>query len=257
MKRLLLVLATAAAATGTGACGAGELVVQAQLAQQDDAEAAAVPLKDLEIRLFPFDRDQLFDSLAKAFDRPEPSVPDSLVRLQDEITRAQEEWQVAESRWNAVRDSLKQLVDQMKGLSRADAQYVLRFRAFQELEPQEQQSKSRMDAAFGRFTELQSRYNQASEEVRLRRAQWADEAFAPVDSVIAVRLEALDKQIHTDTTDAQGIARVPVDPGEWWVVSRYELPYQELYWNVRVDVGRGDPTQVPLTRENALVRPKL
>ena len=40
-------------------------------------------------------------------------------------------------------------------------------------------------------------------------------------------------------------------PGTWWIHSRYALPFEELYWNVQVDVVKGDPVQIRLTPANA------
>ncbi|HSM60590.1 MAG TPA: hypothetical protein VK849_07310 [Longimicrobiales bacterium] len=60
-----------------------------------------------------------------------------------------------------------------------------------------------------------------------------------------------------DTTDASGVASFEVKPGRYWVHARYDLPYTELYWNVQVDIERGDPTQVRLDPSNAEERIKL
>jgi hypothetical protein len=60
-----------------------------------------------------------------------------------------------------------------------------------------------------------------------------------------------------DTTNAAGVVRLRPRSGNWWLYARFELPYQELYWNIPVEVSRGDPIEIRLTRENAEVRPKL
>ena len=54
----------------------------------------------------------------------------------------------------------------------------------------------------------------------------------------------------TDTTDAQGIARIGADEGRFWIYAAYVLPDVTLEWNVPVTI-RGDSTVVRLTRENA------
>lgn len=59
-----------------------------------------------------------------------------------------------------------------------------------------------------------------------------------------------------DTTDANGIVRFRgLRSGDWWIHARYDLPFDELYWNVPIQV-EGE-MQIELTRENAQVRPKL
>jgi hypothetical protein len=48
---------------------------------------------------------------------------------------------------------------------------------------------------------------------------------------------------------------VPI--GTWWVHARHELPFTELYWNIQIDVQRGEPVQITLNRANAQVRPNF
>lgn len=260
MKRLLLLLITGSGATLLGACSGGEVIVQAERVAAATDEASAdqpIALKDLTIRLLPYDRDAVFDSLEAAHPEPEPEIPESLIQLQDEVAAAQSEWKDAEARWSVVRDSLAKLSETLQGMSRAQAQYAVLYKDFQELEPIEQQQKKRMDAAFARFTELQSQMVAQAEEIRLKREQWADEAFASVDEVILARLKELKRPELADTTDATGVARFKPQPGRWWVVARYELPYQELYWNIPIDVKRGEPVQIKLDPQNAEIRRKL
>jgi hypothetical protein len=69
MKRLLLLAACVAAA----GCSDSKVVVRASLAQ------AGEPVADLPVFLLPYDRQALMDSLAKAADQPEPTIPSTLV----------------------------------------------------------------------------------------------------------------------------------------------------------------------------------
>lgn len=69
MKRLLLLAACVAAA----GCSDSKVVVRASLAQ------AGEPVADLPVFLLPYDRQALMDSLAKASDEPEPTIPSALV----------------------------------------------------------------------------------------------------------------------------------------------------------------------------------
>jgi hypothetical protein len=107
------------------------------------------------------------------------------------------------------------------------------------------------------MTALQEGIIRQADSVRIRREQWGDEAFASAWDIFALKQDETGLDMVTDTTDASGIATVEVPPGEWWVHARYELPFQELYWNIPVTVVRGDPLAVRLTRETAQVRPKL
>jgi hypothetical protein len=78
-----------------------------------------------------------------------------------------------------------------------------------------------------------------------------------VDRIIAARVRELRREERADTTDANGIGRIRVNAGDWWIHARFDLPFEELYWNVPVNVARGEQVEVQLTSENAEVRPKL
>src|SRR5690606_11809838 len=88
MRRLVLLLA--AGFVVSAGCG-GEIVVQAQLEGEDGAEP--LTLASLPVRVLPYDRDALFDSLAAAYPVPEPTIPDSVMQLREQMLAAQAEWQ--------------------------------------------------------------------------------------------------------------------------------------------------------------------
>lgn len=251
MRRTVPLLATVVVAALSGACGGGQVTVQAQL-DGDEAQ----PLSDLEVWLVPFDRDAVFDSLVIAYGEPEPEIPDSLIQLQDRVIAAQRAWQAANNEWNAVRDSLRQISNEMEGLSRASGDYIALFREFSNLEPRESSLSDAAERSFREFTDLQSQLTSQSQEIRIRRQNWADEAFAPVDSVFEVRLESLGREVLSDTTNAAGVAFFSAPSGRWWVHARHELPFLELYWNEPVEVG-GEPATVILNNETAEVRQKF
>lgn len=253
-------LVAAVAAATTSACGGGDVAVVAALEGEAAGDEAAedVALGALEVRLLPYDRDALFDSLTQAYSEPEPELPDSLTALQERVTERQQEWQVAQSRWGVLRDSLKTLSDRMNAMDQGSGEYFAAFQDFNALEEQVEQLQSRSDAAFQDFTALQDRLNRQSEEIRLQHRAWADEAFAPVDSIIEARLDAMGLVELADTTTAQGVARFQgVDPGQWWVHSRFDRQFDELYWNEPVEVVSGEELVVRLNRENAEVRQKM
>jgi len=254
-KLLLGVLGTVTLA----ACGPTQVVVTAELSSDElGQESAARSLSDLEIRVFPFDRDVVFDSLTAAAATPEPPVPDSVLNAQNAVAAAQQQWRDTEARWNVLRDTLQTLSETLDGMSRGSGEYRVLYREFQALESEYTRVERARDQAFNSFTSLQEASIAAAEEIRLLREQWADEAFAEVGAIMAARLQATGREILYDTTDASGVADgLLAKKGNWWVSARYELPYTELYWNVPITIEGGDPAQVRLSRENATSRPKL
>ena len=259
MRRIPSLVTVVAAATALGACGGTDVVVQA-LAHESSAEGApgeAVPLAGIQVQLLPFDRDSIFADLATRAAEPEPPLPDSLILLQSQIANANVSYQQATADWATVRDSLRQLSDALGDLHPASAEYRLLFEDFEDLEARVNGLENQMNESFQRFSDLQSQFTSQAEEIRLRRAQWADEAFASVDSVFDERIETTGLEPMTDTTEANGAVRFEgVKSGDWWVHARYELPYEELYWNEPIRV-EGDRIDVQLTRENAESRARL
>jgi hypothetical protein len=254
MNRLVLTVVLACSVV-VAACGRTEVVVQGQVAGE---EGQVAPLGNLPFRILPYDRDAIFDSLRQAYPQPEPEVPEDLRLLQDSIARAQGEWTSATARWNMLRDSLQTLNRRLQGMSRASGEYVVLFREVNQLFDQEAAAERQMNQAFDRFQTLSNRYTTQAQEVRLARDQWEDAAYADVDRVIAIRLRELRREPAADTLDANGVRRVRgLRAGQWWVTAHYDLPFEELYWNIPIQVQRGEPTQVQLTRETAEVRPKL
>lgn len=246
MKRSWLVLA----ALSFAACGPAEIVVTAEL--QPEAEGMeATPVGDLEVWVLPYDRDIIFDSLTQAAESPEPPIPEDLRLAQEQVAEAQQEWRDLEQRWNTLRDTLQTINDQLSQYSRGEARYVALFREFQDLDAQYTDVEDSMEAAFARFDSLSKATLGRAQEVRIQRQNWAGEAFADVGEVINARLETLGLEEYADTTDASGVVRVDVEPGQYWVHARFEGPYSELYWNVPVTAARGEPVQVQLSRENA------
>ena len=258
MKRSKFLLALLGTAL-VSACGPTQVVVVAEIGTDDPNQGGeARALADLEIRLFPYDRDLVFDSLTAAATSPEPAIPDSVMDAQNQVAAAQQAWRDMEARWNVLRDTLQSLTDVLDQLNRGQAQYRVLFRDFQELDNEYVSVERQRDAAFENFTSLQAASMAAAEETRMLREQWGDEAFAEVGMVMALRERASGLTTLYDTTDASGIADgFEAKAGDYWISARYELPYTELYWNVPLTVVGGEPAQVRLTRENATVRPNL
>lgn len=255
MKRVLA-LPAAALLLGSTACSSPEVVVEAAIVQESTGETRA--LADLPIRLLPYDRDVVFDSLEAAADTPEPSIPPDLLAAQQEVREAQEAHSEAEARWQTARDSLRVLSDATQRMTqqglRGTPQYTRAFEAFNALEPQVNQLQSQAEAAFERFTELQTATIERADSLRIAREGWADEAFRDFQQVVDARLERSGREELADTTNAAGVANFRAPAGQWWVYARYTLPYEELYWNVPIEVT-GEGAQVQLTTENAERRP--
>ena len=250
MKRLVLMAAVAGTAT-LAACDGGEVVVQVYTEQ----DGQPTPVSGLPVRALPYDRNAIFDSLRAEYGTPEPEVPQELNALRDSIAAANQQWSQMNARWAEGLDSLRILRDAMDQIPRMNPRYLPMFNRFNALEREVNTAKQQSDASFARFEALNDRYATRADETRLAREQWADAAYADIDRVIDSRLREMRLQEAVDTTDANGVARFRgLRRGDWWIHARYDLPFDELYWNVPLEAGT---QELQLTRQNAEVRPKL
>ena len=173
---------------------------------------------------------------------------------------AQTDWRTAEERWGTVRDSLRTLANEMQRMQqqglRGTPQYTQAFRRFEQLEGEERQVRQNMDASFARFDQMQRTVLTRADSVRSVREAWGDRAYTDFDRVVDARLQQTGRQEYADTTNAEGLVRFRAPRGRWWVYARYTLPYEELYWNIPIEVA-GDSVRVELRRDNAEVRPVM
>ncbi|HYR07828.1 MAG TPA: hypothetical protein VEQ60_08675 [Longimicrobium sp.] len=118
------------------------------------------------------------------------------------------------------------------------------------LNAQERQLAAAGDSTVRRVRAQRAAVQAQVDSIRVNRRRWRQQVFADFDSVAQMKMAELGASAATDTTDAQGIARIGADEGRFWVYAAYVLPDVTLEWNVPVTI-RGDSTVVRLTRENA------
>jgi hypothetical protein len=132
MKRSLVVLVLTMAA----ACDAGpKVLVRAEIDGQ--------PVADLPVRLLPYDRQAILDSLASAREEPEPRIPQELLQrlsaVQAEEARLRQSGDTALRRVSAERQSLLMRIDTVR---KARAAWLEEIR-----EPYEEAARERADGS--------------------------------------------------------------------------------------------------------------
>ena len=233
--------------------------MEIDVANPDGEGMVTRPLSDIEVQLLPYDRDAVFDSMANAFDTPEPLIPQELVDERVRVQEAQQEWQNYELRWSVIRDTLQKLSTALEGYNRGESTYTVLFLEFTDWEGELGGVERQRDRAFENFTSLQEGTIEASNTVRMMQDNWGDEAFAGSNDVFLGKIRASGLDVVADTTDASGRANthLQVKPGQYWIHARYELTYTELYWNIPIEVTKGEPIMVRLSPDNAEERIKL
>ena len=235
------------------ACGPGRVSIVVELEDEDGGDARL--LEDVEVRLLPYDRDHVFDSLTRAASTPEPEIPAELLAARSDIAEAQRAWTEAEIELGILRDTVSKLKAKLDELNPAMNDYRAIYNVFDPMYEDVQRLDGSVKSLFQTFDELQKANIEQIGEIRRVKEDWANQAFNDVGTVIDALIEATGLEEAADTTGVDGGALVEVPPGQYWVYARYELPNDELYWNVPITVERGDPVVVRLSRANAIQRP--
>lgn len=251
-RRTRFGLAGLIATLALAACGQGQVSIVVEL--EDEGGGDARLLEDIAVRLLPYDRDQVFDSLTRAAPTPEPEIPAELLAARDEIAAAQRAWTDEVTLVANLREQIDTLNKQLERLNPAMNEYNRIFRQVDPMITEWERRDANTETLFARFNELQQANIAQMNEVRTARENWDRQAFRDVGDVIDARIEASGVEEAADTTGVEGAVLFNVAPGQYWIFARYELVYDELYWNIPITVTREEPVVVRLNRANAQVR---
>lgn len=249
-------LLTLAFAVAPAACGGGEVTLQLQA---EGSEDELVPVENHVVNFAPYDRDSIFEAMAERAETPEPSVPAELRETVDSVLVLQDQWRTAERRWQQLRDSLQSMKERLDQLDTRSREYFRLFRQWEEVEERVGVLERRKNVAFQQFDGLQQEAIRQADSVEAVISAWENEAFRGymeiTDSIMASR--GVDEMIQ-DTTDARGIVTRSLPGGAWWVYSFYEpSPFEEIYWNCRVQPGSQDTLRLTPDSDCADLRLQL
>jgi hypothetical protein len=230
------------------ACGKPEVTVLAQLPQA--GMTTREPVSDLPVRLVPYDRDAIIDSLTAAAHTPEPKLPPALEIQRDSLARVQAEWRAANAQLKAIEDTIPTLTVRVGS---DPVERERKVRQAQRLDQEQREVKQRIMALQAQISARSGAIRTIVDSVRAERERWSATVLKDFDSIARARM-ASGRVGAADTTGSAGTAVLHVDEGRWWVTARYTLPDEELYWNVPVEVT-GKETQVILNETNAQRRP--
>ena len=231
------------------ACGTVETNIEVFASTEDRH-----PIADIEVTVLPYDHERLLDSLTAAAATPRPTFAalerqfDSY-RLPDaQALRSQDQ------EWQATRDSVRRLADSLNAAGRDARGYAPAYQRlgelYRRLTQQTAEREARWRDQIGPHRNLAAEAAAAADSIRA----WERVAFA--DYPMLAELAALRtwREHHEVVTGANGIARVTLGPGRWWVTARLrdpDNPYQEYFWNIPLVAGRFGPRRVPLPLESA------
>ncbi len=245
------VLGLIAVATLAGCNRSSEVAVRAV----SSVDGAEVGRNQLVVRLLPYDRDELFAQFVAAAERAEPQPPATLMALRDSIAASQTLWREAEVEWNEVYSELRDLSQRMERMNQTSNEYFQAYQRFDDLDAQERRLRRDKDRFFEEFTGLQGRYASQADSFNAVVTTWGDEVFEGYGETVDSILKATRRQELWDTTNTGGYSQFTVAKGQWWIYTRAKLPFDELYWNVPLEVTGGTVDTIILNESNAEVRP--
>jgi hypothetical protein len=240
------------AAAMTAACGRS---VTVQVLPKSAQDSVATPAKDVPVEFLPYNRDSIFDALTREAATPQPQVPADLKAEKQQVADLSQKWHSAESEWSDKRDSLQKLSAELQKLDRRDPKYLPLYKKFNAMDSEVSTLDSRKKRLFASFDSLQKLTIERSDSMRAVENTWENQAFAPYEAVVDSILKQRGKKVVADTTNDRGYATGDFKGDHWYVYARYTLPFEELYWNIRIDTMKADTLK--LTRENAQVRLKM
>ncbi len=214
------------------------------------------PLAYVEVTALPFDANGLLDSLEAAAPVPRPAFPSlEAEMIAYRVGPAVDLGQVGRA-WTATRDSAQWLADSLLSVSHEAPGYPAAYRRFQALYRRLTERAARREAALQEVTDeirsLAVRAGAAADSIRL----WELEAYAPFDSLVALRIAAEGRPAVSASSHESGAVELELAPGAWWIRAqmRYpDNPFLEYEWNTMVWVRGWWPLHMRLFEGNVAV----
>ena len=153
------------------ACGPGRVSIVVELEDEDGGDARL--LEDVEVRLLPYDRDHVFDSLTRAASTPEPEIPAELLAARAGIAEAQRAWTEAEILEANLRDTIGKLNDRLLELNPAMNDYKAIYNQVTPMIDELEGVSGRVKSLFQTFDELQKANIEQIAEIRRVKEDWA------------------------------------------------------------------------------------
>jgi hypothetical protein len=230
-----LLLPVAACLAGLLACEKPrEVAVRVSIPGPDTVET---PVTGVGVVALPYDRDSVLRQLeARARTPRPPTAP--LESLYAEFRGPFAAYSAATFRLAKLHDSLAATKGQLDSLSRDAPAYGQSYAVFGRLTDSLRAAQARVERARVELDRARRDFVGRGDSLRLRMRQWEDSTYEGYDSIVQGLARRSRRQPVTDTTGADGWAKLTLAPGRWWLYARSwdaTDPNSEWYWNVPVD----------------------
>ncbi len=197
-------------------------------------DSVETPVTGIGLVALPYDRDSVLSRLKASAQSPRPATA-LLDSLFAEFRGPFTGYSSATFRLGKLRDSLAMVQRALDSLGRDTPQYGVLYARFSRLSDSIAPAEARAQAARTTLDKARSAFVARSDSLRAAVREWEDSTYRGYDTI--VRGLSRRREAVTDTTGADGWARLRVEPGRWWIYARSwdaTDPNAEWYWNVPV-----------------------
>jgi hypothetical protein len=200
-------------------------------------DTAETPVTGVGIIALPYDRDSVLRTLESRARTPRPPTA-PLESLFAAFRGPFTAYSAATFRLTRLRDSLAAVKGALDSLPRDAAAYGQAYAVFGRLTDSLKATQARAEHGRADLDRARRDFTERGDSLRIRMRQWEDSTYRGYDSIVQGLTRRAGREAVTDTTGADGWAKVTLAPGRWWVYARSwdaTDPNAEWYWNVPVD----------------------
>ncbi len=223
--------------TGLAACEKPRpLAVRVSIPGPDSVET---PVTGVGLVALPYDRDSVLRTLEQRARTPRPPIA-PLESLFAAFRGPFTAYSAATIRLGRLRDSVAATKADLDSLRRDAPAYAERYAAFGRLSDSLRVAQDRADRTRAALDRARRDFATRGDSLRVGMRQWEDSTYEGYDSIVQGLARQAGREPVTDTTGADGWARLTLPPGRWWIYARSwdaTDPNSEWYWNVPAPAG--------------------
>ena len=216
-------------------------------------DSAETPVTGIGLVALPYDRDSVLSALEARAKTPRPGTAE-LDSLFGAFRGPFTAYSSATYRVNQLRDSIADLKSQLDSLPRNSPDYSKFYARFGRLSDSLSAAQRRSQEARTALDRARAEFVDRSDSLRTLIRHWEDSTYRGYDSIVRNLVMRRGRDPVTDTTGADGWARLHLRSGTWWIYGRSwdaTDPNAEWYWNLPV---KGDT--VLLSSRNGRRQPR-
>ncbi len=238
MKKFLVLLSGLAVGLAMSGCSKDTKVILKVSLQDETGEEISSGVK---FDILPYDIEAIRDSLRIANNSPAEPSREELLALRAGYESVNEEYSTHLEEYREAEAEVKQVKDL------TSSRYKAVYRRYTDAKAKNKELHEKREEARALYINSRKSYD---EEMK----KWEEAAYRGFDDVVAgVRSERGITEDYLIKTDKEGVGRVVVPGGRWWVHGKERHPtkkYTWLIWNEPIEATGGELT-IELNKDDA------